>query len=135
MSKGRTLAKGGAERSVTITFGYPDRLRSLVAGSIRLGLVLAEARWGRWQTIESISTPDTIYADLTGRTKAQHTPGVPRGPLTVESKLLAIGYRPAPGEVGTLRYFRSELGSHLRPRKRAVRKTPTATDDEFGDGN
>ena len=104
------VAPGGDRRSVTVTFGYPGRLRTLVAGNLRHALILAEARWGLWQTIESISTPDTIYSDVTGRTKTRWQPGIHhaqhQGTL---SKLRAIGYEPSPGEVNTVRYYRAEL--------------------------
>jgi hypothetical protein len=136
----RTVSPGGDRRSVTVTFGYPDGLKTLVAKTLRYALVLAEARWGRWQTIESISTPDTIYADVTGATLQRHETNQGRnsGLHSVRSKLEAIGYQPSAEEVGTLRFYREGLptthrrirrgrGGHLRP----VRQTPTAYDDEF----
>jgi hypothetical protein len=127
------VGPGGDRRTVTVTFGYGDRLRSLVAGNLRHALILAEARWGRWTTIESVSTPDTIYSDLIGRTADNHTPGaMGAGAKTTASKLRAIGYEPAPGEVATLRYFRADLPRTYRHTKRPSKGTPTAYDDEFG---
>jgi len=116
-----SVGPGSDRRTITVTFGYGDRLRTLVAGNLRHALLLAEARWGRWQTIESISTPDTIYSDVTGRTKDTHTVGEARGLATVESKLRAIGYEPTPGEVATVRYFRAEL-----PRPKRHPNAPSA---------
>lgn len=115
----RAIGPGGDRRSVTVTFGYGERLRSLVAQNLRLALVMAEARWGHWDTIESISTPDTIYSDLTGATKARNQPGRHGTRPSIEGRLRQIGYEPAPGEIGTLRYFREELPGHHRKGKRA----------------
>jgi hypothetical protein len=139
---GKTVGPGGDRRSVTVTFGYPEGLRTLVAKTLRYALVLAEARWGRWQTIESISTPDTIYADVTGATLRRHETNQGRnsGLHTVRSKLEAIGYHPGPEEIGTLRFFREALPTmHRRTRRgrgfrRPLKPTPTAYDDEFGGG-
>lgn len=125
MTRGGTaIGPGGDRRTITVTFGYPDRLRTLVAQNLRLALVMAEARWGHWETIESISTPDTIYSDLTGATKAhQETNRGPKPGLgTVASKLRGIGYQPAPDEIGTLRYFREELPSHDRRKRQGRRR-------------
>jgi len=132
---GNKVGPGGDRRTVTVTFGYDgERLRTLVAQNLRHALVLAEARWGRWETIESISTPDTIYADVTGLTEARAVPGVNRGGRPdVLAKLRAIGYEPTPGEIGTLRYFRAELPRTYRHTKRPTLGAPTRyDDDEFG---
>lgn len=125
------LTPGSSRRSVTVTFGYPDGLRSLVAHNLRVALIRAEARWGRWQTIESISTPNTIFADLIGLTRARRQPGTDYGGgATVVGKLRAIGYEPAPGEVGTVRYFRSEL-----PRRYSDPNAPSAAPNWFSGRN
>lgn len=126
-----TVTPGSDQRTVTVSFGYPDGLRSLVAKTLRLALAQAEARWGKWQTIESISTPDTIYADLTGLTRARLQPGTNRGGGgTIAGKLRAIGYKPAPGEIGSVRYFRSEL-----PRRFGDPNAPSAAPNWFSGRN
>lgn len=95
-----SLNSNGQRRTITMTFGYGKELHTLVAKTLRHGLVEAERRWGMWDRIESISTPDTIYADITGATSRGWQPGMGTGYQTEESKLLRIGYKTRPGEVG-----------------------------------
>lgn len=110
MTSENSVSPGGDRRTVTVTFGYGEHLRTLVAKTLREALTAAEARWGRWETIESVSSPDTIFADLTGLTKARQQPGVNHGGNpNVASKLRGIGYEPKPGEVATVGYYREEL--------------------------
>lgn len=107
---GAEVSPGGDRRTVTVTFGYRGTLRTLVAPTLGHALEDARRRWGRWSTIESISNPNTIWADVTGRTRARHQPGIPRGgSQTTRSKLEAIGYHPLPGEIGGVRHHRDEL--------------------------
>lgn len=106
----RTLGPGSSRRSVTITFGYPGGLRTLVAHNVRAALDAAERRWGHWLTVESISTPDTIYADVTGLTRARAQPGTNYGGNPgIRAKLEAAGYKAPPEEIGTVRRYRDEL--------------------------
>lgn len=106
MSGRLNVGPGGDRRSITVSFGYRGELRSLVAQNLRAALEDAQQRWGKWTTIESISTPDTIYSDLTGRTRGLHTPGELGGTYQdTAAKLRARGYNPAPGETDGLRFF------------------------------
>ena len=115
MSPRVDVSPGSDRRSVTVTFGYGEHLRSLVARTLREALEDAEARWGKWDTVESISTPDTIYADLIGLTKERRSKfgarthkGDGHG-VSERMKLERLGYDVKPGEVGSLRYGRTEL--------------------------
>lgn len=122
MSRG--IACGSAaQRTVTVTFGYGARLRTLVDSSLPWALAQAERRWGSWDTVECVSTPDTILADLTGRTKARWQPGIRgEGNQTEADKLRRVLERPLrPGEVGSLRYFLGELPRTYRHVRRPTR--------------
>jgi hypothetical protein len=70
----RKSLRSGGNRSCTVTFNYGERgLRTLVAPNFRAACDDAAARWGAdWLGEPCYSTPDTIYNDLTGYTKAQH---------------------------------------------------------------
>lgn len=58
---------------VTVTFNYPDGLRTLVASSRIAAFDLARGRWGEaWRGEPCVSSPWSIYKDLTGRTKMKH---------------------------------------------------------------
>lgn len=102
---------GGPERTVTVTFGYGrDDLRVVVAANIKAAFAQAERRWGDWQTLESISTPDTIYADLSGETQRKWSHIKGEGNQTEADKLArALGRRPRPGEIGAFRYGQDRL--------------------------
>lgn len=99
---------GGDRRSCTVTFGYGNELRTLVAINLRLALAAALRRWGKWSTIESISTPATVYSDVTGSTRARRDTNLGQigGHKDELSKLRHIGYEPQPGELGSVRYDR-----------------------------
>jgi len=67
------LARGGDSRTVTVTFAYNGELRTLVAPSRRAAFDKARIAWGdTWDGEPCVSTPDSIYDDLTGWTAAQH---------------------------------------------------------------
>lgn len=119
MSNGRDIARGGPSRSVTVTFGYGEELlHSLVAPTLRRALAAARRRWGEWETIESISTPNTIMADLSGLTRARLQPGVyAGGPKGTACQLRQSGHEVRPGEVGSVRYSRDELPTIAIPRR------------------
>jgi hypothetical protein len=69
----KQIARNGRERSVTVTFNYGGSLRTVVAPSYRAAVLDAVARWGNDYTGNPcVSSPDTIYNDLTGWTKRNH---------------------------------------------------------------
>lgn len=110
MSKGRGVAPGSDRRTVTVSFGYPGGPHTLVAPTLEAALEAAEARWGEWSTIEAISTPDTIYADLTGETVRRWQPGIVGASNQGEaSKLRRLGRKLRLGEIGAKRYANTEL--------------------------
>jgi hypothetical protein len=58
---------------VTVTFQYPDGLRTLVAQNRIAAFDLARGRWGDgWRGEPCVSSPWSIYCDVTGRTRAKH---------------------------------------------------------------
>src|SRR5438105_14894238 len=70
----RGQIRRGRVGSCTVTFNYGQRgLKTLVAPNFRAACEDAAARWGDdWIGEPAYSTPDTIYNDLTGWTKANH---------------------------------------------------------------
>jgi hypothetical protein len=67
------ISPGADRRSVTVTFDYGGDLRTIVAPSRKAAFAEASARWGwGWDGEPVVSSPDTIYDDLTGWTAAQH---------------------------------------------------------------
>jgi hypothetical protein len=66
----KPLAGGGDNRSVTVTFDYQGELRTVVAPSRKAAFADAAARWGwGWDGEPVVSSPESIYRDLTGETK------------------------------------------------------------------
>ena len=62
---------------VTMTFVYPDRMRTLVAASRRQCFERARELWGDgWIGEPSVSTPWSIYCDLSGETRTKHGGGL-----------------------------------------------------------
>lgn len=121
MSRQHKLNVDGGRRSVTVTFGYRGELRTLVAKNLRQALADARRRWGEWTTVESVSTPETIYADVTGYTLARHTPGEPtQADMSLRSRLAKAGHEARPDEIGSRRYLRDVLHKIRRdPRHRS----------------
>ena len=60
-----------------MTFVYPDRMRTLVATSRRDGFEQARRLWGDgWIGEPCVSTPWTIFCDVTGETLVKHGGGL-----------------------------------------------------------
>jgi hypothetical protein len=58
---------------VTVTFNYGGSLRTVVASSFRAAVLEAVSRWGNdYSGDPCVSSPETIYNDLTGWTKRNH---------------------------------------------------------------
>ena len=113
----KTIGAGGTRYSVTVTVGYGgDDLRLVVAPNIRAALDEAERRWGPWFTIESISTPETIYADITGETRRRWESNRGQGVAenqTERSKLeRALGRKLRDGELGFRRREQDGIPRH-----------------------
>lgn len=69
----KKLSRPAEEYSVTVTFHYPDEWRVVVAANRAAAFAEARAKWGDgWEGEPTVSTPETIYRDLIGDTRAQH---------------------------------------------------------------
>jgi hypothetical protein len=67
------LSGGGDNRSVTVTFDYAGELRTVVARNRKEAFAEASSKWGwGWDGESCVSTPETIFNDPTGWTKATH---------------------------------------------------------------
>jgi hypothetical protein len=67
------LSSGGDRHSVTVTFNYGGELRTLVAPNRKAAYQTASTRWGwGWDGEPVVSSPDTIFDDVTGWTAAQN---------------------------------------------------------------
>lgn len=61
------------QAGVTVTFAYPDSLRTLVATGRQQAFQQARERWGDgWIGEPCVSSPWSIYKDLTGATALAH---------------------------------------------------------------
>ena len=67
------VAVPGHRRSVTVTFRYQFGLRTLVARNRNLAWKQARERWGEgWIGAPVVSSPESIYRDITGETRTEH---------------------------------------------------------------
>jgi multidrug efflux pump subunit AcrB len=68
-----SVRPGGDQSSVTVTFDYGGNLRTIVSRSVRAAVAEAEARWGNdYANDPVVSSPESIFNDLTGWTKRNH---------------------------------------------------------------